>query len=63
MGGEKRYIADTDNTLEMFGYKEKHKNMMADGEDMGLSEGFFFLIEDTSTCVYTDGNDPDKEKD
>lgn len=43
MGGEKRYIADTDNTLEMFGYKEKHKNMMADGEDMGLSEGFFFF--------------------
>lgn len=24
---------------------------------------FFFLIENTSTYVYADGNDPDEEKD
>lgn len=41
MGGKKRYTANVNSTLEMIGCKE-HKNVMAGGEDVGLSQGFFF---------------------
>lgn len=43
MRGEKWYIADIDNTLEIFGYKEEHKTMMACREDVELSERIFFF--------------------
>lgn len=33
---------------------------MAGGEDVGLSEGFFFFFEATGTYVYADENDPDE---
>lgn len=50
MGGEKRYTANVDSTLEMIGCKEEHKNVMASGEDVGLSQGFFFYRK--YQCVY-----------
>lgn len=53
-------MADIDNTLEMFGYNEENKNMVAGRENVGSRDGFYvilFFIEDA------DGNDPDKEND
>lgn len=35
MGGEKWYTADIDNILEMFGYEEKHENVLPGGKDGG----------------------------
>lgn len=37
MGGEKWHMAVRDNTLEMFDYKEEHKNIMAGGHGCGVS--------------------------
>ena len=50
----KRYTANVDSTLEMTGCKEEHKNVMAGGEDVGLSQGFFFFIGNISACIYVD---------